>query len=136
MPPVLPYLECYGFRNFDIHLEVAIIPEDQTETIVSNSNFKYMYWNMCQQLAHHTSNGCNVRVGDLMASGTISGHNAGSYGSMLELSWNGTNPVFLDDGLRRTFIEDGDTVTFRGWAEKDDLRVGFGSLSNKVLPAV
>jgi len=136
MPPVLPYLECYGFRNFDIHLEVAIIPEDKTETIVSNSNFKYMYWNMCQQLAHHTSNGCNVRVGDLMASGTISGHNAGSYGSMLELSWNGTNPVFLDDGLRRTFIEDGDTVTFRGWAEEKGLRVGFGPLTNQVLPAV
>ena len=136
IPPVLPYLECYGFRNFDIHLEVAIIPEDKRETIVSNSNFKYMYWNMCQQLAHHTSNGCNVRVGDLMASGTISGPNAGSYGSMLELSWNGTNPVFLDNGLKRTFIEDGDTVTFRGWAEEKGLRVGFGPLTNQVLPAV
>ncbi len=136
VPPVLPYLECHGHRNFDVQLQVAITPEDNMETIVSHSNFKYMYWNMCQQLAHHTSNGCNVRVGDLMASGTISGPNAGSFGSMLELSWNGANPVMLTDGLRRTFIEDGDTVTMRGWAEKNGLRVGFGSLHNKVLPAV
>jgi fumarylacetoacetase len=136
VPPVLPYLEYRGLRNFDIHLEVAIIPEDKMGTTVSNSNFKYMYWNMCQQLAHHTSNGCNVRVGDLMASGTISGPNAGSYGSMLELSWNGANPVLLDDGLKRTFIEDGDTVTLRGWAEREGLRIGFGSLTNQVLPAV
>jgi fumarylacetoacetase len=94
-----------------------------------------MYWNMCQQLAHHTSNGCNVRIGDVMASGTISGPNAGSYGSMLELSWAGENPLHLTDGLTRTFIEDGDTVTLRGWAEKDGHRVGFGEARNKVLPA-
>jgi fumarylacetoacetase len=94
-----------------------------------------MYWNMCQQLAHHTSNGCNVRVGDLMASGTISGPNAGSFGSMLELSWGGKNPVMLEDGLKRTFIEDGDTVTMRGWAEKHGHRVGFGHIANTVLPA-
>jgi fumarylacetoacetase len=136
VPPALPYLECHGLRNFDIHLQVAITPEDNVETVVSHSNFKYMYWNMCQQLAHHTSNGCNVRVGDLMASGTISGPNAGSFGSMLELSWNGANPVLLSDGLKRSFIEDGDTVTLRGWAEKDGLRVGFGALSNTILPAV
>jgi fumarylacetoacetase len=94
-----------------------------------------MYWNMCQQLAHHTSNGCNVRVGDLMASGTISGPNAGSFGSMLELSWGGKNPVMLEDGLKRYFIEDGDTVTLRGWAEKHGERVGFGHVRNRILPA-
>jgi len=135
MPPVLPYLECHGLRNYDIHLQVSITPVDNVETVVSHSNFKYMYWNMCQQLAHHTSNGCNIRVGDLMASGTISGPNSGSYGSMLELSWNGANPVMMADGLKRTFIEDGDTVTMKGWSEKDGLRVGFGPLNNKVLPA-
>jgi fumarylacetoacetase len=134
-PPVLPYLEYHGLRNYDIQLQVAITPADNVETIVSHSNFKYMYWNMCQQLAHHTSNGCNVRVGDLMASGTISGPNAGSFGSMLELSWGGKNPVMLEDGLRRTFIEDGDTVTLRGWAEHQGVRVGFGEVVNKVLPA-
>ena len=134
-PPVLPYLEHHGLRNYDIHLQVAITPADNVETIVSHSNFKYMYWSMCQQLGHHTSNGCNVRVGDLMASGTISGPNAGSFGSMLELSWGGKNPVMLEDGLRRTFIEDGDTVTLRGWAEHQGVRVGFGEVVNKVLPA-
>ena len=135
MPPVLPYLEYHGLRNFDIQLEVSITPTDQVETVVTHSNFKHLYWNMAQQLAHHTSNGCNVRIGDLMASGTISGPNAGSFGSMLELSWNGAHPVLLADGLNRTFIEDGDTVTLRGWAEKEGLRVGFGILSNTILPA-
>lgn len=134
-PPVLPYLEYNGIKNYDIQLQVAITPVDNVETVVSHSNFKYMYWNMCQQLAHHTSNGCNVRVGDLMASGTISGPNAGSFGSMLELSWGGKNPVMLADGLKRTFIEDGDTVTLRGWAERQGVRIGFGEVVNKVLPA-
>ena len=135
VPPVLPYLEYHGLKSFDIQLEVGLVTKDNMETIVSHSNYKYLYWNMSQQLAHHTSNGCNVRVGDLMASGTISGPNAGSFGSMLELSWNGANPVMLDNGEKRTFIEDGDIITMRGWAEKDGIRVGFGSLSNEVLPA-
>jgi fumarylacetoacetase len=134
-PPVLPYLEYSGLKNYDIELQVAITPDDNVETVVTHSNFKYMYWNMCQQLAHQTSNGCNVRVGDLMASGTISGPNAGSFGSMLELSWGGKNPVMMTDGLKRTFIEDGDTVTMRGWAEHQGVRVGFGEVVNKVLPA-
>jgi fumarylacetoacetase len=134
-PPVLPYLEYHGLRNYDINLTVSIVPEDNVETVISHSNFKHMYWNMNQQLAHHTSNGCNVRVGDLMASGTISGPNSGSYGSMLELSWNGENPVMLADGLKRTFVEDGDSVILRGWAEADGKRVGFGSVVNKILPA-
>ena len=132
-PKVLPYLEFDGAKNYDINLEVSIQPEKQNETTVSNSNFKYMYWNMCQQLAHHTSNGCNVNVGDMMASGTISGKDENSYGSMLELSWAGSKPVNLDGGGSRKFIEDNDTVTMRGYCEKGSIRVGFGQVKTKLL---
>lgn len=132
-PEVLPYLRFDGNKNYDISLEVGITPIGFDETIVSRSNFKYMYWNMCQQLAHHTSNGCNVRVGDLMASGTISGAEPDSYGSMLELSWGGKNPITLVNGEKRSFIEDGDKVTFRGWAEKNNHRVGFGDVYNRIV---
>ncbi|MEL7120320.1 MAG: fumarylacetoacetase [Bacteroidota bacterium] len=135
-PKVLPYLEYEGQKNYDIKLEVAITPDSGTAQTVCRSNFKYMYWNMSQQLAHHTVNGCNVRVGDMMASGTISGKDENAYGSMLELSWAGTKPLTLNDGSTRTFIEDGDTVTMRGYAEKDGKRVGFGAVRNKVLPAL
>jgi fumarylacetoacetase len=135
-PPVLPYLQYEGNNNIDIQLEVAIQPEQSVESIVSRSNYKHMYWNLAQQLAHHTVNGCNVRCGDMMASGTISGPNEGSYGSMLEIAWKGTKPVALQDGSTRSFIQDGDTVVLRGWAEKDGIRVGFGECSGKVLPAL
>lgn len=94
-----------------------------------------MYWNMAQQLAHHTVNGCNVRVGDLMGSGTISGPTPDSYGSLLELAWSGTQPITLADGSQRSFIEDGDTVVMRGFGEKDGVRVGFGEVRGKILPA-
>lgn len=132
-PPVLSYLQTAGNNNYDIQLEVGIQPENSTETVVCRSNFKFMYWNMLQQLAHHTVNGCNIRVGDLMASGTISGKDPGSYGSMLELAWQGTKPIAMADGSERTFIKDGDTVTMRGWAEKDGVRVGFGRVAGKVM---
>ena len=132
-PKVLPYLEFDGAKNYDINLEVSIQPEKQKETTVSNSNFKYMYWNMCQQLAHHTSNGCNVNVGDMMASGTISGKDENSYGSMLELSWAGSKPVSLNGGGSRKFIEDNDTVTMRGYCKKGSIRVGFGEVKTKLL---
>lgn len=132
-PEVLPYLKYDGLRNYDIQLEVSITPAGFNESVVSRSNYKYMYWNMCQQLAHHTCNGCNVRVGDLMASGTISGEAPDSYGSMLELSWGGKNPVKLSDGQSRSFIEDGDRVTIRGWGEKDGIRVGFGEVHNRIV---
>lgn len=132
-PPVLPYLQYEGDNNYDIELEVGIAPAGRAETVVSRSNFKYMYWNMQQQLAHHTVNGCNVRVGDMLASGTISGPTADSYGSMLELSWSGSKPITLADGSTRTFIEDGDTVSMRGFSQKAGKRVGFGSVSTKVL---
>jgi len=95
-----------------------------------------MYWNMNQQLAHHTVNGCNIRCGDMMASGTISGPQEGSYGSMLEIAWKGTKPVQMVDGSQRSFINDGDTVIMRGHAEKDGVRIGFGECKAKVLPVL
>jgi fumarylacetoacetase len=135
-PKVLPYLEYSGAKNYDIQLNVFIQPENGEENIVCHSNFKYMYWNMCQQLAHHTINGCNVRIGDMMASGTISGPTEDSFGSMLEITWRGAKPVKLKDGSERKFINDNDTVTIRGYAEKDGLRIGFGEVKNKALPAI
>ena len=132
-PKVLPYLQYKGLKNYDINLEVAIEPDNSKESIVSSSNFKYMYWNMIQQLAHHTINGCNLNVGDLMASGTVSGKEKGSYGSMLELSWGGKKPVILDDGNSRVFINDNDTVIMRGYCEKNGKRVGFGEVRTKLL---
>lgn len=133
-PAVLSYLEYKGNRNFDIKLQVSIMTADGQEKIVSDSNYKYMYWNMCQQLAHHTVNGCNINVGDLMASGTISGQDEKSYGSMLEITWAGKNPVQMPDGSERKFINDGDTVIMRGYAEKDDIRVGLGEVRGQILP--
>ena len=105
-PAVLPYLQYEGMKNYEINLQVAIQPEGQEATTVCQSNFKYMYWNMAQQLAHHTVNGCNVNVGDMMASGTISGKDETAYGSMLELSWAGSKPLTLNDGSQRVFIQD------------------------------
>ena len=135
-PNVLDYLKFDGLKNYDINLSVSITPEDSNiESIVCNSNFKYMYWNMNQQIAHHTVNGCNLNVGDMMASGTISGHTKDSYGSMLELSWGGKNPIELKDGSTRTFINDMDTVIMKGYCEKNNIRVGFGEVKSKILPA-
>jgi len=132
-PPVLPYLEYEGKHNYDINLSVIIETEDGAENVVSRSNYKYMYWNMLQQLAHHTVNGCNMRIGDMLASGTISGKDESSYGSMLEISWSGTKPLTLKDGSTRTFINDNDTVIMRGHAEQDGIRVGFGEVRTQVL---
>lgn len=134
-PKVLSYLKYEGENNYDIQLEVGISTESSKETVVSTSNFKYMYWNMIQQLAHHTVNGCNVKVGDVMASGTISGKDERSYGSLLEISRGGKKPFELKDGSSRTFIEDNDTVTMRGFAEKEGKRVGFGHVIGTILPS-
>ena len=134
-PEVLPYLKTTGNRNFDINLEVLIQPEHGKENLVCSSNFRYMYWNICQQLAHHTVNGCNITTGDLYASGTISGPEPGSYGSMLELTWRGTKPIQLSDGSERKFIHDHDTIIIRGYSEKNGLRIGFGECVVKVKPA-
>ena len=135
-PPVLPYLAYEGNCNYNLSLEVGITPQNGEKQVVSQSNFQYMYWNMAQQLAHHTVNGCNIHVGDMLASGTISGKDPGSYGSMLELAWAGTKPVPMKDGSTRVFIQDYDTVTMRGHAQQGELRVGFGELSTQVLPAI
>ncbi len=135
-PEVLPYLESYGSKNFDINLEVAIKSQESEEKVISRTNFKHMYWNVNQQLAHHTINGCNVKVGDMFASGTISGSEPGSYGSMLELAWNGTKPITLSEGTKRSFIEDQDIVEMRAYAEKNGLRIGFGEVSTRVLPSL
>lgn len=134
-PEVLDYLKFEGDKNFDINLEVYLQPENGEENLICQSNYKYMYWNMAQQLAHHTINGCNVEVGDLYASGTISGNEPNSFGSMLELTWRGQNPLKLSDGTERKFIEDHDTIIMRGFSEKDGIRVGFGEVRGKVLPA-
>ena len=134
-PEVLPYLAYEGKKSYDINLQVAITPNEAEEKIVCDSNFKYMYWNMAQQLAHHTVNGCNVRGGDLLGSGTISGPTPDSYGSMLELAWKGTKPIQMPDGSERKFILDGDTVTMRGYCENDKVRIGFGEVRTKLLPA-
>ncbi|ALM07268.1 fumarylacetoacetase [Sediminicola sp. YIK13] len=133
-PQPLPYLQQTGKKGFDINLEVDITPDNGDPTTVTKSNFKYMYWTMSQQLAHHTVNGCKVNSGDMMGSGTISGPTPDSYGSMLELTWRGEKPLKLKDGSERKFIQDHDTVTIRGFCEKSGVRIGFGEVSSKLLP--
>ena len=135
-PEPLPYLRHGKNKNFNINLQVSIQPDGGDETVVTNSNFKYMYWSMAQQLAHHTVNGCNVRSGDMMGSGTISGPTKESYGSMLELTWRGQHPIVLNDGTQRKFINDGDTVIMRAHCYKNGVRIGFGNCIGKVLPAL
>ncbi len=133
-PTPLPYLQQKGKHAYDINLEVYIEPENAEATLVSKSNFKYMYWSMCQQLTHHTSNGCRVNSGDMMGSGTISGPTEDSYGSMLELTWGGKNPIKMNDGSERKFINDNDTVIMKGFCQNSSLRIGFGEVSSKLLP--
>jgi len=134
-PEVFPYLKTNGPRNFDIQLEVYIQPKDSSPSVVCRSNFKYMYWNMAQQLAHQTINGCNINPGDLYASGTISGPTPGSYGSMLELAWKGTKPLCLADGSQRSFIHDNDRMIIKGFADNGKVRIGFGENLTTILPA-
>jgi len=133
-PEPMPYLRHSGKTSFDIHLEVDLIPEDGVPTTISKSNFKHLYWSMAQQLAHHTVNGCKVNSGDMMGSGTISGPTPDSYGSMLELAWQGTQPLVLKNGAKRTSVEDNDTITMRAYCQKNGLRIGFGEVSGKLLP--
>ncbi|WP_299824152.1 fumarylacetoacetase [uncultured Pontibacter sp.] len=135
-PKPLPYLEYSGNHNYDIKLEVLIKPESGEENSICRSNYKYMYWNMNQQLTHQSSNGCNIQVGDMYASGTISGSEKDSYGSMLELTWRGTNPIKLSDGTERKFINDFDEVIMRGYGERNGIRIGFGEVRSQVLPAL
>lgn len=134
-PEPLPYLRQKPLQNLDIQLEVYLRTPDGSETLICQSNTKYLYWTMEQQLAHHTINGCPVNIGDLMASGTISGPKPHQFGSMLELTWKGTKPLRLNNGEERKFLQDGDTIIIKGFAEKDNIRVGFGTCEATVLPA-
>ncbi|TDV34786.1 fumarylacetoacetate hydrolase [Paraburkholderia caballeronis] len=135
-PQPLAYLRHDGDHAFDIALEVRLRAEGANEaTTIARTNFRHMYWTMAQQLAHHTVSGCNTRVGDLMGSGTISGPTEDSFGSLLELTWNGKKPLELNGGGARSFIEDGDELTLAGWCQGDGYRVGFGTCVGKILPA-
>ena len=136
-PEPLPYLQQSGAQGVDIALEVSLQPKAASQaTTISRTNFKAMYWSMAQQLAHHTVSGCNVNVGDVMGSGTVSGSTPDSYGSLLELSWNGQRPLQLEDGQStRSFLEDGDEVTMRGWCQGKAYRVGFGEVKGRISPA-
>ena len=134
-PEVLSYLQYEGSKNYDIDLQVFIQPDNDEANLVCSTNFKHMYWNVNQQLVHQTMNGCNLQVGDMYASGTISGPDEGSFGSMLELAWKGTKPIELKNGQKRSFLEDGDTVIMKGQCERNGVKIGFGELRNKVLPS-
>ena len=133
-PTVLSYLQEKKRLNFDIKLEVILQAQDLEEMIISESNFKNMYWTVAQQIAHHTVNGCNLNIGDLLGSGTISGKESDSFGSLLEISWGGKNPIIMPNGAERRFLEDYDTVIIKGFAEKDGIRVDFGELRTTILP--
>jgi fumarylacetoacetase len=135
-PKPLPYLEEEGKTSYDIHIHTSIQPKKQEETIVSKTNFKNLYWSISQQLAHQTANGCNVRSGDLYGSGTISGKEKDSYGSMLELTWGGKNPIKMPDGTERKFLHNGDSVIIRGYCKNDMVRIGFGECIGKIKKAI
>lgn len=135
-PEPLPYLQSAA-GTYDIKLEVALQSPTMPEPmVISRSNFHYLYWNMAQQLAHHTVGGCNLRPGDLLASGTISGPTPDSYGSMLELTWRGNKPILLPNGESRKFLQDGDQVIISGRCQATDYQIGFGALTGRILPPV
>jgi fumarylacetoacetase len=134
-PTPLPYLQANGPGAYDVRLEVLLQSEKMDGPArISSSNLKYLYWSMAQQLAHHTINGCNLRPGDLLASGTISGPTPDSYGSLLELAWRGSKPLTLPSGETRSFLQDGDRLTLTGWCQGDGYRVGFGEVTGRILP--
>jgi fumarylacetoacetase len=134
-PKPLEYLRNAKDSAFDINLEIYIKTENMnSDQLISSSNYNYLYWNMNQQIAHHTVTGCNLRTGDLLASGTISGPKKNNRGSMLELSWLWTEPIKLSNGDERTSLETGDTVTLRGWCQGDGYRIGFGDCTGTILP--
>jgi fumarylacetoacetase len=135
-PAPLPYLRCDEAAAYDISLEVKLQTKATAEAhTISRTNFKEMYWSISQQVAHHTVTGCNLRLGDLLASGTLSGNEKNSYGSLLELAWAGKEPIELPTGERRSFLEDGDTVILTGYAQGDGYRIGLGEVRGTILPA-
>ncbi len=133
---LLAHLKDTGPMLFDIDLSISLQPEGGTDSIIAETNYNEMYYSAAQQLAHHTTSGCAMNVGDLLGSGTISGPEKHNRGSLLELSWGGKEPFTLDDGTERSFIEDGDTLTLRGAAHGDGYRIGFGACEGTVLPAL
>jgi fumarylacetoacetase len=136
-PAPLPYLQSKNDQAYDINLEVHLQGDKMHKPHrICRSNFKYLYWNICQKLAHHKVNGCNLRPGDLLASGTISGPNPESYGSMLELTWSGTKPLKFPNGEERKFLLDGDLLTITGWSQGDGFRIGFGEVNGKIVSAL
>ncbi|MFP3125891.1 fumarylacetoacetase [Ectobacillus funiculus] len=135
-PAPLPYLQATGSGAFDVHLEVFLQGERMTERHrITASNFRYLYWSMAQQIAHHTVGGCNLRPGDLLASGTISGPEKETRGSLLELTWRGTEPILMENEEKRVWLEDGDQLTITGWCQGEGYRIGFGEVTGRVLPA-
>lgn len=135
-PAPLPYLQQTQPNNYDLQLDVALRAAPMNEAVrICRTNFKYMYWSSVQQLVHHASSGCAMNVGDLLGSGTISGPDKNQRGSLLEISWNGTEPVEFVNGIKRTFLEDGDSLVMRGWCEGHGYRVGFGEVEGTILPA-
>ena len=135
-PVPLPYLKQTKPNNYDMELEVGLraTPMNEPQSIC-HTNFRYMYWSSVQQLVHHASSGCAMNVGDLLGSGTISGPEKSQRGSLLEISWNGTEPAELAGGIKRSFLEDGDSLVMRGWCRGDGYRVGFGEVEGTILPA-
>ncbi|MFI2743248.1 fumarylacetoacetase [Zhouia sp. PK063] len=133
-PEPLSYLKASKNTSYDVNLQVTLTPKDHDAAIISTTNFKEVYWSMAQQLAHHTINGCKINSGDFMATGTISGAANNSFGSMVELTWNKTKPLPLKNGVQRTAIEDFDTVTFTGFCQNENYRIGFGVLETQLLP--
>jgi fumarylacetoacetase len=134
-PAPLPYLAQTGARGIDLRLEIALAAAGEPPATISRTNARYLYWSMAQQLAHHTVSGCSTRVGDLMASGTISGPTPDSLGSLLELAGNGRKPLVLPGGAQRSFLEDGDEVAMTGWCQGDGYRVGFGEVRGRIVAA-
>jgi fumarylacetoacetase len=135
-PTPLPYLRQIWSNNYDVELEVGLRAASMERPgRICHTNFKYMYWSSVQQLMHHASSGCAMNIGDLLGSGTISGPEKNQRGSLLEISWNGTEPVELASGVTRTFLEDGDSLVMRGWCEGNGYRVGFGEVEGTIVPA-
>ena len=132
-PTPLPYLHHQKPGHFDLNLDVILQTPGADEVIISRTNARYLYWNFAQMIAHHTVGGCNLQIGDVLATGTISGNTPGSYGSLLELSWNGTRPLHLPNSLTRTFLQDGDTVKLRGWGFRDGVRVDLGEVIGNII---
>ena len=136
-PVPLLYLKSDSSNGYDITLEVTLQSKSMNEPqTITRSNLKYMYWSLVQQLTHHTVTGCNMRTGDMCGTGTISGQTEDSYGSMLELTWRGEKPISLPSGETRKFLQDGDTVTMKGYCQGDGYRVGFGEVTGRILPAL